>query len=71
MRHTDDIVPSLFRNLGVDVLLGYVLALRRLMILRDFEYVPHHYDVHGAEAAAYLLDGVVPRSLVHNSRDDL
>jgi len=73
MRHTDDIVPSLFSRLGLDVLKGYILALQEMAVDSNhhFGYFPHHYDAHGAEAAAYLLDGVVPSKLVHPSSDDL
>ncbi|MBC7644276.1 MAG: hypothetical protein H7123_04060, partial [Thermoleophilia bacterium] len=72
MRHTDDIVPSLFSKLGLDVLTGYVLAFRQMAVdsRHHFGYEPHHYDIHGAEAAAYLLDGIVPGHLVHHSSDD-
>jgi hypothetical protein len=70
-RHTDDIVPSLFAHLGLDVLGGYVMAIRRWFQTGNFEYTPHHYDMHGPEAANYLLNGVMPASLVHSSTDDL
>ena len=70
IRHTDDIVPSLFRNLGSDVINGYVLALRRFAATRDFEYTPHHYDAHAADGARFLLHGIMPVSTVHPSQDD-
>jgi hypothetical protein len=56
-RHTDDIVPALFRRLGPHVLKGYVDSL---LAGRGFEYNPHHYDWHGEEAARYLLEGIAP-----------
>lgn len=70
-RHTDDIVPSLFSRIGAKVLGGYVTAFIRMSMNGDFEYIPHHYDAHGAEAAAYLLDGIMPTNLVHHSSDDM
>jgi hypothetical protein len=56
-RHTDDIVPALFRRLGPHVLKGYVDSL---LAGRGFEYNPHHYDWHDEEAARFLLDGIAP-----------
>lgn len=56
-RHTDDIVPSLFRHLHPRVLMPYVESLTQG---RGLEYPPHHYDWHGSEAARFLLFGETP-----------
>lgn len=56
-RHTDDIVPALFRRLGPHVLKGYVDSL---LSGHGFAYEPHHYDWHGEDAARYLLEGIAP-----------
>ncbi|MCW2924422.1 MAG: hypothetical protein JWM98_1826 [Thermoleophilia bacterium] len=70
-RHTDDIVPSLFARLGTDVALGYVTAIKGWRQTGEFEYVPHHYDAHGAEAAQWLLHAVRPTlPTVHHSSAD-
>lgn len=69
-RHTDDIVPSLITRLSREVARGYQLAVRRWAATRDFEYTPHHYDMHGTEAAAYLLHGTAPVRPVHLSAED-
>ncbi len=70
IRHTDDIVPSLFSKIGMDVIHGYALAFRRLFATHDFEYTPHHYDAHAADGAAFLLHGIRPANTVHPSSDD-
>lgn len=70
-RHTDDIVPALFRHFGFNVLKGYVDGVRRALSHQSFQYVPHHYEAHGQEAASYLLTGRRPARLVHPSHEDL
>lgn len=68
-RHTDDIVGGLFGGLGSDVLLGYVAAIKGWRSTGEFEYVPHHYETHGDEAARWLLHGIRPTlPAVHHSR---
>jgi len=67
-RHTDDIVPSLFAHLGLQVAGGFVDAIQGWIHTKDFEYVPHHYDLHGPEAAKWLLEGIAPSNPVHHSK---
>lgn len=69
-RHTDDIVPSLFSRLNCSVAQGYMEGISELVRNHDFEYYPHHYDLHGVEAATYLLTGVRPSNPVHDSHAD-
>lgn len=67
-RHTDDIVPSLFKRLGPHVLAGYVQGFKDLLGGGHFGYTPHHYDAHGMEAARWLLFGESPAANpVHES----
>lgn len=68
-RHTDDIVPSLFHRLGSTVAMGYVEAIGSWRRTGTFDYPPHHYDSHGAEAARWLLLGAPARAPVHHSAE--
>lgn len=68
-RHVDDIVPSLFHRIGIDVLQGYVEAIGGWLSTGDYGYPPHHYDAHGMEGARWLLFGERPPGPpVHHSR---
>jgi hypothetical protein len=68
-RHTDDIVPSLFGRLGAEVLQGELEALAGWRKTGSYEYPPHHYDPHGADAARWLLEGIRPTApTVHSSK---
>lgn len=67
-RHVDDVVPSLFHRLGPAVAGGYLDAIAGWMSTGEYEYPPHHYDMHGAEAARWLLLGSRPAQPAHHSR---
>jgi hypothetical protein len=68
-RHIDDIVPSLFNRLGIEVIKGELAALAEWRRTGEYEYPPHHYDPHGMEAARWLLLGERPTApTVHHSR---
>jgi hypothetical protein len=65
VRHTDDIVPSLFNRLHPRLLAPWVQSLTSG---RGMQYPPHHYDWHGEEAARFLLTGIRPEEpAVHES----
>ena len=66
-RHTDDIVPNLFSHLGLTVAGGFATSINGWLETGEYEYLPHHYDAHGAEAAAWLLRAVAPSGMVHHS----
>lgn len=70
VRHVDDIVPSLFWRLGMPVARSYVDSFRAWGQTGEYDYPPHHYGAHGAEAAAFLARGVRPARPVHDSHDD-
>ncbi|MCW2973345.1 MAG: hypothetical protein JWN72_1618 [Thermoleophilia bacterium] len=60
-RHTDDIVANLFDRLGIDVLKSEFSAIGRWISSGHYTYPPHHYEVHGADAARWLYLGERPK----------
>lgn len=66
-RHIDDIVPSLFNRMGASVFQGEFAALRRLLQTGHYTYPPHHYEMHGMDAARWLYLGEQPKVTVQMS----
>ncbi|MBC7460207.1 MAG: hypothetical protein H7287_02490 [Thermoleophilia bacterium] len=60
-RHTDDIVANLFDRLGLDVLKSEFSAVGRWIKTGHYTYPPHHYEVHGTDAARWLYLGERPK----------
>jgi len=66
-RHKDDIVVNLFDKLGMDVVRSEITALGGLIRTGHYTYPPHHYEVHGVEAARWLYLGERPTGTDHLS----
>jgi hypothetical protein len=66
-RHIDDIVPSLFTRMGSAVAKGEFEAVRRLLQTGHYVYPPHHYEMHGEDAARWLYLGERPQVTVQMS----
>lgn len=68
-QHTNDIVPTLFTGRMGPALAAFAKAFLDFAKTRDFEFTPHHYDADAAAAARWLVAGVAPSNVVHDSRD--
>jgi hypothetical protein len=70
IRHSDDIVPSLFNRLNGSVVGGFLNQVVGGLLRGNPQYPPHKYAVHGDDAAKYLLFGEQPTGKVHPSKLD-